>query len=102
MQFLPKYQDQTDKALGDGIKLASWHLQTFGVLPELQGKGIGTALMDAVKEKVALYCCCPACATVNASQARKDKKELVLETATEANVRFHLRLRDSFSVDTRH
>jgi GNAT superfamily N-acetyltransferase len=41
-----------DRLYGPGQQLASYHLQTFGVLPEHQKKGYGMALMTAVEEKV--------------------------------------------------
>lgn len=52
LQFLPKYSNQTTAALGEGEKLASWHLQLIGVSPELQRKGIGSALIDVISNKV--------------------------------------------------
>ncbi|EIN04126.1 hypothetical protein PUNSTDRAFT_47662 [Punctularia strigosozonata HHB-11173 SS5] len=67
--FLPKYEQQVEHALGEGQKLASWHLQMFGVLPELQNKGIGTALMQAIVPK-----------------AHAEGKAVVLETETERNM----------------
>ncbi|TFK51146.1 acyl-CoA N-acyltransferase [Heliocybe sulcata] len=51
--FLPKYEEQTTKALGERVKLGAWHLQLFAVLPELQGKGLGSALVRPVLEKAA-------------------------------------------------
>lgn len=51
-QFLPKYSNQTTSALGEGVKLASWHLQLIGVSPEHQRKGIGSALIDLISTKV--------------------------------------------------
>ncbi|EIM83208.1 uncharacterized protein STEHIDRAFT_159806 [Stereum hirsutum FP-91666 SS1] len=49
--FLPKYSNQTTSALGEGVKLASWHLQLIGVSPEHQRKGIGSALIDLISTK---------------------------------------------------
>ncbi|EIN04132.1 hypothetical protein PUNSTDRAFT_128456 [Punctularia strigosozonata HHB-11173 SS5] len=66
--FLPKYEEQVEHALGEGKKVASWHLQMFGVLPELQNKGIGTALMQAIEPK-----------------AHAEGKAVVLETESERN-----------------
>lgn len=54
--FLPKYAELTDGAFGPGVKLASWHLQTIGVLPEYRGKGILRHLIDAVKSKKETLC----------------------------------------------
>ncbi|KAF8486507.1 hypothetical protein JB92DRAFT_3024362 [Gautieria morchelliformis] len=58
--FLPKYEVQTTTALGEGTKLAAWHLQIIGVLPEHQGKGIGGALVRTVESKAlpnGVACC---------------------------------------------
>ncbi|KIJ46377.1 hypothetical protein M422DRAFT_165121, partial [Sphaerobolus stellatus SS14] len=52
-KFLPQYEEFTTSVLG-GVKRDSWHLQTIGVAPEHQRKGIAKALINAVKEKVRL------------------------------------------------
>jgi predicted N-acetyltransferase YhbS len=49
---MPKYTAMSTTALGEGTKLAAWHLQLFAVLPELQNKGIGVSLMKALETKV--------------------------------------------------
>lgn len=53
-QFLPKYENHTTASLGEGFKLAAWHLQMIGVKPELQRRGVGSELIDAVHKKVCL------------------------------------------------
>ncbi|KZT28831.1 acyl-CoA N-acyltransferase [Neolentinus lepideus HHB14362 ss-1] len=70
--FLPKYNAQTTSALGEGVKLGAWHLQMFGVLPECQGKGVGSSLM-----------------TVMESKAFAEGKTLCLETDSEHNVKMY-------------
>ncbi|KZT21941.1 hypothetical protein NEOLEDRAFT_1072725 [Neolentinus lepideus HHB14362 ss-1] len=59
--FLPKFSEATTKALGEEVKKDAWHLQLIAVLPEHQGKGIGTALVKPVFERVRLFygLCCP-------------------------------------------
>jgi GNAT superfamily N-acetyltransferase len=51
-QFLSLVDTLPEQLYGPGKKLAFYHLQTFGVLPEHQKKGYGTAWMAAVEEKV--------------------------------------------------
>ncbi|KAJ6542606.1 hypothetical protein B0H19DRAFT_1310247 [Mycena capillaripes] len=43
-----------DRLYGPGQQLTSYHLQTFGVLPEHQKKGYGMALMSSVEDKAKL------------------------------------------------
>ncbi|KAJ7817842.1 hypothetical protein B0H14DRAFT_2840954 [Mycena olivaceomarginata] len=47
--FLSLADTVPDRLYGPGQQLASYHLQTFGVLPEHQKKGYGMALMTAAK-----------------------------------------------------
>ena len=51
-KFLPQYAKQSERALGAEFKLNSWHLQLIGVAPEKQRRGIGTALIRAIENKV--------------------------------------------------
>ncbi|KAF9010829.1 hypothetical protein BDQ17DRAFT_1347002 [Cyathus striatus] len=67
--FLPKYDKCANEGFGEGVKLASWHLQTLGVHPEYQGKGVGRALIEVIKPKAA-----------------KDGVPMVLEAEKENNV----------------
>ncbi|KIJ44005.1 hypothetical protein M422DRAFT_169003 [Sphaerobolus stellatus SS14] len=41
-----------EKYYGPGKQLDSYHLQLFGVLPEYQRKGYGTALVKFVENRV--------------------------------------------------
>ncbi|KAJ7353530.1 hypothetical protein DFH08DRAFT_857026 [Mycena albidolilacea] len=52
--FLSLADTVPDRLYGPGQQLASYHLQTFGVLPEHQKNGYGMALMTAVEEKAKL------------------------------------------------
>ncbi|KAJ6554279.1 hypothetical protein B0H19DRAFT_1262660 [Mycena capillaripes] len=52
--FLPEYIKYTNAALGEGLELASWRLQTLAVSPECQRKGVATLLVDAVIKKAAI------------------------------------------------
>jgi GNAT superfamily N-acetyltransferase len=42
----------TDEGLGKGGKAAGYHLQLFGVHPDYQRKGVGSALDFAVESEV--------------------------------------------------
>ncbi|KIJ48408.1 hypothetical protein M422DRAFT_247748 [Sphaerobolus stellatus SS14] len=74
-KYIPQYGELTTSLLGDGVKRRSWHLQTLGVAPEHQQKGIAKALINVIKEKVS-----------------KDGANLCLETTTEINVSIYKRL----------
>ncbi|KAF8870904.1 hypothetical protein CPB84DRAFT_1754256 [Gymnopilus junonius] len=67
--FLQEVDDVTDKLYGFGQQLASYHLQTVGVLPEYQQRGYGAALMTAVEHRAA-----------------EESKDVVLETLGESAV----------------
>ncbi|TFK35079.1 hypothetical protein BDQ12DRAFT_737807 [Crucibulum laeve] len=73
--FLPKYNEFTAKALGEGQKLASWHLQALGVDPKFQRKGIARALVNIMKEKAA-----------------KEETPLCVECSVDINVGIYERL----------
>ncbi|KAJ7465269.1 hypothetical protein FB451DRAFT_1370112 [Mycena latifolia] len=64
-----------ERLYGPGQKLAAYHLQTFGVLPEHQKKGYGMALMSAVEEK-----------------AKLTSNNMVLETMDEARIPIYKKL----------
>lgn len=49
--FLPTYGTDVDRVFGPGYKLVSYHLQTIGVLPEYQGRGIAKKLIEHVRPK---------------------------------------------------
>ncbi|KAF8503008.1 hypothetical protein JB92DRAFT_2816213 [Gautieria morchelliformis] len=68
--FLPKYTAMATEALGEGSKLAAWHLQVLGVRPEYQNKGVAVSLLKAVELNQAFPQGIPTC----------------LEAATEKNV----------------
>ncbi|KAI0062471.1 hypothetical protein BV25DRAFT_1838313 [Artomyces pyxidatus] len=72
LDYIPKFDAQTTAALGEGVKLASWHLMFIGVLPDIQHRGIGTALVNHVKQI-----------------ADAEGKVLCVETGTEVDVKFY-------------
>jgi ribosomal protein S18 acetylase RimI-like enzyme len=43
-----------NSALGAGTKHSSWHLQTLGVDPAYQRKGVATLLVNTIVEKARL------------------------------------------------
>lgn len=47
------YNQFTTDSLGEGYKLASWHLQYIGVIPSKQMHGVGSALIKHVEDEVA-------------------------------------------------
>ncbi|KAI0318450.1 acyl-CoA N-acyltransferase [Amylostereum chailletii] len=49
--FLPKYNVDTTKALGEGVKVAAWNLQLIGTVPKYQCKGLASALVKAVSSR---------------------------------------------------
>jgi len=73
--FLSFVDDVADRLYGPGKQTASYHLQTFGVLPEHQKKGYGTALMKAVEKR-----------------AVAESKNVVLETLGESAVPVYRRM----------
>jgi len=82
--FLPTYGKQADMAHGPGKKLDSWHCLYIGVVPAVQGKGLGTALMKHVNEI-----------------ADRDGKYVTVETVESIpfyeNVGFEVKLKDKFT-----
>ncbi|KAJ7718936.1 hypothetical protein B0H16DRAFT_1608136 [Mycena metata] len=51
--LLPKYDTFLASTLGEGIKHASWHLQTLAVDPEYQRKGAGRLLVNIIADEAA-------------------------------------------------
>ncbi|TFK97258.1 acyl-CoA N-acyltransferase [Pterulicium gracile] len=49
--FLPTYGAEAERIFTPGYKLASYHLQTIGVSPDYQGKGIAKKLIEHVRSK---------------------------------------------------
>ncbi|KIM90552.1 hypothetical protein PILCRDRAFT_187461 [Piloderma croceum F 1598] len=49
--FIDVYNDLCEKAFGAGAKLAAYHLQMYGVMPERQRQGIGRELVKVVEDK---------------------------------------------------
>ncbi|KIM76923.1 hypothetical protein PILCRDRAFT_825929 [Piloderma croceum F 1598] len=49
--FNDLYNDAAEKAFGAGAKVAAYHLQMFGVIPERHRQGIGRALIEFVEAK---------------------------------------------------
>ncbi|KAF5346164.1 hypothetical protein D9758_009969 [Tetrapyrgos nigripes] len=65
--FLPNYAKLTTDTLGDEFKLANWHLQWIGVIPEERKKGVARELIEPVRIK-------------------KGDKAMCLETESEENL----------------
>jgi ribosomal protein S18 acetylase RimI-like enzyme len=82
--LLPKYDAFVTAALGNGTKLAAWHLQTLGVDPAYQGQGVGKLLVKTIVEK---------------SRAAGARPALCVECATETNVSSHGPDRSEYSFD---
>ncbi|KAJ6529039.1 hypothetical protein DFH09DRAFT_156361 [Mycena vulgaris] len=49
-EFIPKYENCINSALGDGVELNSWRLQTIAVDPAYQHQGAATLLVNTVIE----------------------------------------------------
>ncbi|KAF8145428.1 hypothetical protein K438DRAFT_1630192, partial [Mycena galopus ATCC 62051] len=66
--FLPKYDTFVTSALGEGTKLAAWHLQTLGVDPAYHRQGVAKLLVNIIVEKARASqphtALCVECATV--------------------------------------
>ncbi|KAF8157306.1 hypothetical protein K438DRAFT_340595 [Mycena galopus ATCC 62051] len=73
--FLPKYESFVECALGAGVKHNSWHLQTLGIDPEYQRKGVATLLVNAIVEKAG---------TIGAT--------MCVEAETELNIKIYSRM----------
>lgn len=48
---MPTYGAEAERIFTPGYKLASYHLQTIGVSPDYQGKGIAKKLIEHVRSK---------------------------------------------------
>ncbi|KAJ7364464.1 hypothetical protein DFH08DRAFT_839381 [Mycena albidolilacea] len=75
--LLPKYDAFVTAALGEGTKLAAWHLQTLGVDPAYQGQGVGKLLVNTIVEK---------------SRATGAHPALCVECATETNIKIYTKI----------
>ncbi|KAJ7865636.1 hypothetical protein B0H14DRAFT_3598738 [Mycena olivaceomarginata] len=75
--LLPKYDAFVTAALGEGTKLAAWHLQTLGVDPAYQGQGVGKLLVNTIVEK---------------SRATGAHPVLCVECATETNIEIYTKI----------
>ncbi|KZV68236.1 hypothetical protein PENSPDRAFT_687413 [Peniophora sp. CONT] len=71
-KFLPQYVEVCTKALGEDTKKENWNLQLIATLPDLQRRGLATALTKGVAEK-----------------AKANDKIITLEVEVESNLRFY-------------
>ncbi|EJD48814.1 hypothetical protein AURDEDRAFT_162274 [Auricularia subglabra TFB-10046 SS5] len=62
--FLPLYDEYTMRALGDGTKLASYHLQVLGVHPKYQLQGVGSLLVKTGEDKAKTLKVCSCIETI--------------------------------------
>lgn len=62
--FLPLYDEYTTGALGEGTKLASFHLQVLGVHPDYQRQGIGSSLVKTGEDKAKAQGVCSCIETI--------------------------------------
>ncbi|KAJ6508440.1 hypothetical protein C8R45DRAFT_967433 [Mycena sanguinolenta] len=76
--LLPKYDSFVTSVLGEGTKLAAWHLQTLGVDPAYHRQGVGKLLVNTIVEKY------------RAGQAHPPA--LCVEAATETNLKVYANL----------
>ncbi|KAJ7238569.1 hypothetical protein B0H12DRAFT_1237821 [Mycena haematopus] len=89
--FIPKYDSFVTSALGEGTKLAAWHLQTLGVDPAYHRRGVGKLLVNTILEK---------------TRSAQPYPALCVEAATETNLKvytnlgFHLMPRDNTGTDS--
>ncbi|EJD46584.1 hypothetical protein AURDEDRAFT_164409 [Auricularia subglabra TFB-10046 SS5] len=58
------YDDLTNEAFGEGVKLGGYHLQVIGVIASAQRQGVGRALFKAVEEKARARAVCTCLETV--------------------------------------
>ncbi|KAF8176598.1 hypothetical protein K438DRAFT_1727125 [Mycena galopus ATCC 62051] len=75
--FLPKYDTFVTSALGEGTKLAAWHLQTLGVDPAYHRQGVAKLLVNIIVEK---------------ARASQPHTALCVECATVPNIGVYTRL----------
>ncbi|KAJ6454415.1 hypothetical protein C8R45DRAFT_915340 [Mycena sanguinolenta] len=74
--LLPKYDSFVTSVLGEGTKLAAWHLQALAVDPAYHRKGVGKLLVNTIVEKYRV--------------GQAHPPALCLETTTETNASHHL------------
>jgi len=65
--FLAIYDEYTSDVFGPGVKLAGYHLQLFGVHPNHQRKGYGTAMIQLVEAKAKAVGVCTCLETAGTS-----------------------------------
>ncbi|KAK0199157.1 hypothetical protein F5146DRAFT_1132078 [Armillaria mellea] len=50
-RFLPEYNDFAKTKFGEGVRKAAWHLQWIGTLKPYRCRGLGTMLIDVIRDK---------------------------------------------------
>lgn len=52
IQSMPRMKAFQEQVFGKGNTRSQWYLQRIGIIPDRQGEGIGTELLDMVRDKV--------------------------------------------------
>lgn len=87
-KFLPRMERLANDSLGPGFKEAQWYLLLFGVAPEFHRKGVAKAMMKVAEERVSTGCSIYYfLTTLTFGKAKADRVSIVLETATQVDVR---------------
>lgn len=81
VQVAPKCSKFIRDAYGDGHQEASWYIHLMAVRPDAQKKGLGTALLRKMQEKVRRLLLLLT-STCNFVQAQNDGVDLCWQTTT--------------------
>ncbi|EIM79542.1 uncharacterized protein STEHIDRAFT_116446 [Stereum hirsutum FP-91666 SS1] len=56
IQSMPRMKAFQEQVFGKGNTRSQWYLQRIGIIPDRQGEGIGTELLDMVRDKAGRRC----------------------------------------------